>query len=133
MVCTYCGGKTRVVNSRHQKKSNQVWRRRQCVICQATFTSEEAAQYGSVWTIRSESSLQPFSRDKLFLSLYKSCGHRKNALDDAKGLTDTIISKLPTYLVDGTLASHDIVRVAQVALNRFDKAASAHYQAYHSR
>jgi transcriptional regulator NrdR family protein len=76
--------------------------------------------------------LEPFSRDKLFLSLYESCEHRKTALGDARGLAETIISKLSAHLVDGAVTSGEITRVAQVALNRFDKAASTHYRAFHT-
>jgi transcriptional regulator NrdR family protein len=74
---------------------------------------------------------QPFSALKLFLSLYKSCEHRKTALSDAQALTDTIIRKLPVLMKDGAVSSQDIAQVAQVALNRFDKVASIHYQAFH--
>lgn len=73
----------------------------------------------------------PFMSDKLVLSLHNSLGHRPTALSDAVGLTDTIISKLPAKLQDGVINSQDIARVAQVALNRFDNAASIHYAAHH--
>ena len=77
--------------------------------------------------------LEPFSRDKLFLSLYKSCGHRQTALNDARGLTETAIGKLRAHITNGSLESSDITLVVQVALNRFDKAASVHYRAFHRR
>jgi transcriptional repressor NrdR len=132
MVCIHCGSETQVTNSRPQKRSNQVWRRRQCVKCQAVFTTAETAQYDAAWAVKGKAgSLKPFSRDKLFLSLYKSCGHRKTALSDAKALSETIINKLPVHIVDGVVSTHNIAQVAQVALNRFDKAASTHYQAFH--
>jgi transcriptional repressor NrdR len=132
MVCTYCGGETKVTNSRHQKKSNQVWRRRQCLACGATFSTSEAVDYELAWLVsKGGKALRPFSRDKLFLSLYDSCAHRKTALSDARGLTETVISKLTGYLSNGTLQAGDIARAAQVALNRFDKAASVHYRARH--
>ena len=82
--------------------------------------------------VKNKSLLEAFSRDKLFLSLYKSCEHRKTALGDAKGLTDTIIGKLPAHIIGGAVSSRDIARVAQVALNRFDAAASVHYAAFHA-
>jgi transcriptional regulator NrdR family protein len=109
-----------------------VWRRRQCQECGATFTTEERAQYDLVWRVRTANgTVQPFSRPKLFLSLYKSCEHRKTALSDAESLTETVIAKLRPLLRDGSLERSDISRVALVALNRFDKAASVHYQAFH--
>ncbi len=131
MVCTYCSQPTRVVNSRHQKKSNQVWRRRQCVSCQATFSTEEAIQHELAWIVQAKGAVQPFSRDKLFLSLYSACEHRKTALKDAQGLTATVMSKLPRYSAAGTLNAEDIARVTQVTLNRFDQAASTRYQSLH--
>jgi transcriptional regulator NrdR family protein len=86
-----------------------------------------------VWRVRGiTGSLQPFSRDKLLLSLFVSCQHRKTALEDAAGLTETIIAKLGEHAKDAVIGYRDIAQVAQVALNRFDKAASTHYQAFHS-
>lgn len=131
MVCIYCEGNTEVVNSRPQRKNNQVWRRRHCKTCGAIFSTEESIQHELAWQVRHGSRSQPFSRDKLFLSLYKSCEHRKTALGDAKGLTETVMRKLSPLITDGSVSSRDIVQVAQVALNRFDKAASIRYQAFH--
>jgi len=132
MVCVYCSGETQVVNSRPQKRSNQVWRRRQCQRCNSVFSTLEAADYGSVWRVRRVTgSLEPFSRDKLLLSLFVSCQHRKTALEDAAGLTETVITKIGEHAKDAVISCRDIAQVAQVALNRFDKAASSHYAAYH--
>lgn len=131
MVCIYCGGETGVSNSRPQQKNNHIWRRRRCKSCGATFSTQEAAQYELAWQVRSGKALEPFSERKLFMSLYKSCEHRKTALGDAQGLTDTVIRKLQDIGVNGALDARDIARIIQVALNRFDKAASIHYQAFH--
>jgi len=73
MVCIYCSGDTQVINSRLQKRPNQVWRRRKCLECGATFTTHELAAYEGSWRVKSSSAgLQPFNKNKLFLSLYKS-------------------------------------------------------------
>jgi transcriptional regulator NrdR family protein len=96
------------------------------------FTTEEQTQHGGVWRVRGKSGvLEPFSRDKLFLSLYRSCQHRLDALGDAGGLTATIMQKLAGRITDGVVERVDIVQTVQVALNRFDRAASVHYQAFH--
>lgn len=134
MVCIHCGDKTQVINSRSQRRSNQVWRRRRCRQCSAVFTTEESVQYGGSWLVQGgPGDLQPFSRDKLLLSLYRSCQHRLTALADAGGLTDTIIKKAPAQVTDGVITRRLLAQTAQVALNRFDKAASVHYQAFHRR
>lgn len=131
MVCIYCGGYTRVINSRHQSRSNGVWRRRRCLACKAVFSTEEAARLEAAWQVWDSGRLKPFSRDELFLSVYDSCQHRKTALGDAEGLTETVINKLAAHVKGGTLEKTDITGVVQVALNRFDKAASVYYEARH--
>lgn len=120
-----------MVNSRPQRRNNHVWRRRLCISCGAVFSTEEGAQLGLAWQVRSGRRLRPFSRDKLLLSLYRSCEHRQTALEDAQGLSETIIRKLQPHMADGVIESRDIIQVAQVALNRFDKAASVYYGARH--
>lgn len=133
MVCIQCGSDTQVVNSRHQKRANQVWRRRKCVNCQAIFSTAETADYTASWTVIAKNSAHaPFSRDTLFISLYNSLQHRSTAVSDAASLTATIMSKLAPLVTDGALHATDIKTATQVALNRFDAAASVHYQAFHS-
>jgi transcriptional repressor NrdR len=133
MVCIYCGDETHVINSRHQRRGNQVWRRRKCRSCDAVFTTEEYVDYERSWRVADkEGYLKPFSRDKLFLSLYEACGHRKTALTDAEGLSSTVISKLPGLMSEAIVGSKAIAQVAQVVLNRFDKSASVYYEARHS-
>jgi transcriptional regulator NrdR family protein len=132
MVCVHCGGVTRVINSRAQKRSNRVWRRRQCVMCRLVFSTEESVQYENVWLVMDSSgTYSPFSSHKLQLSLYRSCQHRQTALNDAVALSKTIIQKLQPKFKDGLIDSQTIVQVSQVALNRFDRAASVNYGAYH--
>ena len=113
-----------------------MWRRRRCVRCGAIFTSEERVEYGLSWLVYTHGDFKPFSRDKLLLSLYECCEHRPTALSDAQGLTETVMSKLPTYRVDdtpNTLVHSDIGRLAHIALNRFDKAAAVRYLSLHQR
>ena len=131
MVCIHCRSETQVINSRLQKKANQVWRRRKCTTCGAIFSSREVAQYELIWLVRRRESLLPFNRDKLLLSIYTSCQHRPSALSDARALTETVMSKLLFTAIDGILEAPAIAQTIQVALNRFDKAASVHFQAFH--
>lgn len=133
MVCVHCGAKTKVINSRSQKKSNHVWRRRQCLSCRAVFTTEEAVSYDNIWLVSdktgSDTSFQP---NKLLLSLYASCQHRETALVDATALTETVIQKLMlTYRDNNPTSAQTIAQICQVVLNRFDKAASVYYAAHH--
>ncbi|MDB5169897.1 MAG: nrdR [Candidatus Saccharibacteria bacterium] len=133
MVCYTCGGDTAVLNSRPQKRSNQVWRRRQCVLCDTVYTTTESIDYAKSLLVQTTTKkrLLPFSRDRLLLSLYKSLGHRPTALSDAGGLCATIIAKLAPTAENNVINTRRIAETALVALNRFDKLAAQHYQAFH--
>ena len=75
-------------------------------------------------------NLSPFSRDKLFMTVYQSCGHRKTALADADGLTATVIGKLMSQS-EAVIDSHTIQTVTHAVLKNFDAAAAVSYAAYH--
>lgn len=132
MVCIYCGGKTNVINSRLQKRQNQTWRRRECLACHAIFTTEETIDlYASVRVRSPDGVLRPFSRDKLFSSVVRACGHRREAVDDASALTATIIAMTLKEAHSAVIEAGEIAGAAYLALHRFDKAAAVQYRAYH--
>lgn len=133
MVCLYCDGSTRVINSRPQKRLNRIWRRRQCAKCQATFTTIEGAALSESLVTRTpaKTTLTPFLRDKLYLSVYNSLQHRDNAIQDATGLTDTIMSQLSAATAGGIVHTDRLVIITHDVLKHFDTAAAVHYAAFH--
>jgi transcriptional repressor NrdR len=133
MVCTYCGGQTAVVNSRHQKRANQVWRRRRCLACNSIVTTVEGLDFTASISLKTAASvLEPFQRDILFISVYESLRHRKTAVADAEALTATILRALPTcFNKDRSVERSKLVSLVATTLQRFDKAAAVQYQAFH--
>jgi transcriptional repressor NrdR len=134
MICLYCRGETEVTNSRERSRTPSVWRRRACKTCVAQFTTLEKPDYGTALVVRGRSGdkLYPFSRDKLFLSLYKSLGHRRSALNDATALTETVIGRLlHKKLADGAIELQNLTIATYDILKRFDKTAATLYKAYH--
>lgn len=131
MLCIYCQSDTKVVNSRPQKRLNRVWRRRTCMTCGTTFTSSEAIDLSGSITVRDAKHLQPFQRDKLFMSIYDSLKHRKTALSDASGLTDTVITRLYPLMKDAVVDRAAIIEAVTSVLKRFDGVAATHYDAFH--
>ena len=131
MVCIYCGSETRVINSRPQKRTNNIWRRRQCSACMALFTTSERPDFLTSLSVRRSKKIEPFSRDKLFLSIHDSLKHRKSATSDATALTDTVLSKLYPLLGEGSLDEREITLVVCEVLAAFDPASATYYRAYH--
>ena len=135
MVCIYCKNLTRVVNSRTKARTPSTWRRRRCTKCVAQFSTVELPDFrGSLSVRRDLKHLDPFLRDKLFISIYKALGHRPTALDDTSALANTIISKLlkSPQAIDGIILRPQIALVVYETLKRFDTAGSATYKAYHN-
>jgi len=128
----YCKGQTKVINSRSQRRSNSVWRRRKCLKCSAIFTTTEDANIAQGWSVKeSKGKTIPFSSDHLYLSVYDSLKHRPTAVSDARSLVDTVLNKLIDRMANGIIDVRSISEVTLVCLNRFDKVASVHYQAYY--
>ncbi len=132
MICIYCGNKTQVTNSRIQKRLNRIWRRRRCLVCNAIFTTEEMADLRTSLSVRcANGPVAPFSRDKLFISILRSVGHRTSSIDDAGALTATVIAILLHDATTAAIGPADIIRTVLATLHRFDNVAAVQYQAYH--
>lgn len=134
MVCSYCFHKTEVINSRLQKRTNSVWRRRNCLSCGVVFSSIEQIDYEKTWVVQySDGTSLPFLRDRILLSIYKSCGHRPQATQDSISLTRTVLGHLQDQVANGngTVTARTIASTIHIALRHFDMAAAVHYKAFH--
>ena len=132
MVCIYCGGKTKVANSRSSIKTGSTWRRRRCLGCSAVMTTRERVDLEDALRIKTTSGrLQPFLRDKLLVSVHLSLSHRKTALSDSTELTDTIIGTLAGLHTDGVIDITALTDEAASTLARFDNAAGVYYKAHY--
>jgi transcriptional repressor NrdR len=133
MVCVYCSNPLDVINSRRQHRNNQVWRRRRCPQCGGVFTTTEAIDLTKSIVVRDkDGKLSPFIKERLLLSIYKSCQHRRTALNDAIALTDTVTRQILEHTTDGSISRGHIAAVCQSVLQNFDKAAVVQYEAYHA-
>jgi transcriptional regulator NrdR family protein len=74
---------------------------------------------------------EPFQRDKLFVSIYEACRHRKDAANVATDLTNTIIGKLLSKIDHASLSRQQIIETTSEVLKNFDKASVVQYRAYH--
>lgn len=135
MVCPYCANDTQVTNSRHQKRTNSVWRRRHCPNCGIVFTTHEKADLAtSTVVMKQPNILEPLERDELFISVYESCKHRLTAQRDATALTDTIIGKIvKQQSADGVITMQDLLQITTEVLQYFDPVSGTYYRAYYGK
>lgn len=131
MVCIYCRAPTEVTNSRPQKQLNNIWRRRKCRECANIFTTKEMPELETSFMVKNNQMLSPFSRDRLFISIYESCKHRTYAYSDASALTQLIISQIVDGNADGVISREDVIQAVLKTLKRFDSTAATIYAAYY--
>ena len=131
MICIYCGGETKVINSRHQKRNNQVWRRRQCLVCQSVLTTHEAVELESALSVNEHGVLRPFLPDLLLKELMSALQDRKDAYTASGEVLATIIRKLLDLPQKPVYLPRDISKTTAEVLKRFDKQAYLRYLADH--
>jgi transcriptional repressor NrdR len=133
MICVFCGGETDVTNSRPSKKSASVWRRRVCVGCRKVFSTREKPDLSlSVRVKKKAKQEEPFSEDKLLMSVHRCLSHRKDALEASRALSDTITSLLLPSARNGLIQRQEIAKITYGVLSRFDKVAAVFYRSHHS-
>ena len=131
MVCVYCGKDTEVANSRAAKKSPSVWRRRRCENCESIFSTREKPDLSLSIKVQNHSGdFEPFSEDKLFLSIKDSLSHRKSSLSASRQLSDTVVSKLMPKM-HGQITRQEIISTTYPIIRRFDRPAATYYKSHH--
>ena len=131
MVCLYCGNETAVVNSRHQKRNNQVWRRRKCEVCKAVFTTHEATDLSNSLIVDSRVQEKPFLSDLLFTEVLLALQDRKDCYLAAREVTSTVIQQLLKLPSLPQIKSTQISQAAAKVLKRLDKRAWLRYISEH--
>src|SRR5437899_2313089 len=94
MKCPFCRQtNTEVYNTRNTKFHSEIWRRRRCLDCSQAFTTYESPNLGLLKVI-SHNRLYPYSRAKLFSSIYMSFVDGSGQAGDIDAVTSTIEAKL---------------------------------------
>jgi len=65
------------------------------------------------------------------MSIFKALSHRKDALNDARHITNTITTKLLQECSDGAIEINDLKVICLNTLEKFDKVAGTYYSAYY--
>jgi transcriptional repressor NrdR len=131
MVCLYCSNETKVTNSRLQKRNNQVWRRRQCLVCQAVFTTHEAVELESVLSVSQNGQFSPFMPDLLLKELTLALQDRQDVYTASREVLGTVVNRLLGLPQKPVFEPHDISKETSEVLKRFDKQAHLRYVADH--
>jgi len=93
MECPYCGHQdSKVIDSRDV--NDGIRRRRQCLSCEARFTTYERLQPASLFVIKKDQRREEFDRNKLLSGLRKACEKRPLPTGTVDKLADDIEAEL---------------------------------------
>jgi len=93
MNCPYCGyHNSRVTDSREVNEG--IRRRRQCLGCEARFTTYERIQPVSLFVIKKDNRRELFDRNKLLNGMRKACEKRPLSVEKIERLADEIEAEL---------------------------------------
>ena len=127
MKCPFCGAPdTRVVDSRLASESAQVRRRRECVACEARFTTYESPMLNMPMVIKSDGSRDAFDELRLRSGMMRALEKRPvsaERIEDAVNHIKRQLAGLDAREVSsreiGEMVMHELQRVDQVAYIRF--------------
>jgi transcriptional repressor NrdR len=132
--CPTCGeAETRVIDSRDQDDGTTIRRRRECVACDARFTTFERVEAARLTVVKRDGSRVEFDHDRLASGLAKSLTRRPVPADAAEAAADAIeatlrasgASEVPSSRI-GELAMDRLRALDQIAYIRF----ASVYQSY---
>ena len=91
MKCPFCGDdRNRVIDSRESKDSNEIRRRRECIICKRRFTTYEQIEHIPVMIKKKDGRREIFSRDKVRSGIKKACQKRDISMDVIEDIVDNM-------------------------------------------
>ena len=77
MKCPHCGClESKVIDSRQNLESNNIRRRRECMVCQKRFTTFEVIESVQLVVVKKGGTKELFDRNKLLSGLLKACQKR---------------------------------------------------------
>jgi len=72
--CNQCKtAETKVIESREVSDGEAIRRRRECINCQARFTTYERIEKPQLIVVKNDGTRQMYSRDKMLSGLYRAC------------------------------------------------------------
>ena len=96
MKCPHCGfEESKVIDSRPIDENSSIRRRRECLKCQARFTTYEVIESVQPIVIKKDGSREYCDKNKLLVGLLKAC--QKRPVDSAK-IADEIEQELQNSL-----------------------------------
>lgn len=123
MRCPFCGhDEDKVIDSRPSEEGSAIRRRRECISCNARFTTYEKVENLPLVVIKKDGTRQPFDRDKLISGIMKACEKRPITTAQIENLVNSIETQSQNSL-KREITSQEIGEMAMERLKKIDEVA----------
>lgn len=126
MKCPFCGGESKVLESRHADEGQAIRRRRECLQCGRRFNTMETVEAGPLVVVKKDGRREAFDRNKVLAGVLRACEKRPVAAEDCERLVaeverelrNTLERELPSKRI-GELVMEGLRKLDGVAYVRF--------------
>jgi transcriptional repressor NrdR len=123
MKCPFCGNdEDKVIDSRPADDGLAIRRRRECISCNARFTTYEKVENLPLVVIKKDGTRQPFDQDKLISGIMKACEKRPVSTDQIEKMVHSIESQIQNSL-KREIMSQEIGEMVMERLKTVDEVA----------
>jgi transcriptional repressor NrdR len=123
MKCPFCGNdEDKVIDSRPADDGLAIRRRRECISCNARFTTYEKVENLPLVVIKKDGTRQPFDQDKLISGIMKACEKRPVSTDQIEKMVHSIESQIQNSL-KREIMSQEIGEMVMERLKTIDEVA----------
>ena len=124
MRCPHCGcEESKVIDSRPMEENSSIKRRRECLNCQARFTTYETIETTLPMVIKKDGSREFFDKAKVQAGIVKAC--QKRPVDPfaiATSVENNVLNSLKTEITSveiGEMIMSELIKADAVAYIRF--------------
>jgi len=127
MKCPFCGHEeTKVLDSRPGANGNSVRRRRECLSCEARFTTYERYEDNQLRLIKKDGKRELFDRNKVMNGIIRACEKRPVSSEQIEDIVERIEDKLKktgkneiSSTKIGDMVVEELKKIDQVSYVRF--------------
>lgn len=123
MKCPFCGhDEDKVIDSRPAEDGAAIRRRRECIGCQARFTTYEKVETLPLLVIKKDGTREPFNREKIMKGLLKACEKRPVSNDQMLELLSYVEAQVQGA-TNREISSQEVGELVMKQLKKIDEVA----------
>ena len=134
MKCPFCGHmEDKVVDSRSTREGEAVRRRRECLACEARFTTYEYVERTPITVVKNDGRRISYDREKVLTGLLKACEKRPISREELESLVDDVERSVVFASLGSELTSKRIGEEVMKRLREIDEVAYVRFASVYRR